>query len=122
MDYLARLKQLEGGKISHNTPETDLPKPPKAPFVSFVSTGTGHIEKKFIDAAEARRQKVIAMLEAEPGTQRAICTDDTNDPDNVILTIAVRSCQQTVEMLIPRAKYDPWLLLELIERQGDIEH
>ena len=67
---------------------------------------------------ETRRQKVIAMLEAAPGTQRAIYTDTESDPHTVILTVAVRSCQQTCELLIPKAKYDPWRLLELVERHG----
>ena len=71
---------------------------------------------------EARRKKVIAMLEAAPGTQRAIYTDNDTDPHNVILTIAVRACQQTCEMLIPKDKYDPWRLLELIERYGQVTH
>jgi len=71
---------------------------------------------------EARRQKVIAMLEAVPDTQRAITADTDSDPHNVILTVAVRACQQTCELLIPKAKYDPWLLLGLIERLDGITH
>ena len=72
--------------------------------------------------AEWRRQKVIAMLERYPDTQRAIYADTDSDPHNVILAIAVRACQQTCEMLIPKAKYDPWKLLELIERHGATTH
>lgn len=72
--------------------------------------------------AEWRRQKVIAMLNAAPDTQRAIYTDTDSDPHNVILAIAVRTCQQTCEMLIPKAKYDPWKLLELVERHGQVTH
>lgn len=72
--------------------------------------------------AEWRRQKVIAMLDAAPDTQRAIYTDTDSDPHNVILTVAVRACQQTCEMLIPKAKYDPWRLLELVERHGQATH
>jgi len=71
---------------------------------------------------EMRRQKVIAMLEAAPGTQRAIYTDTDSDPHNVILTVAVHACQQTCELLIPKAKYDPWRLLELVERHGATTH
>ena len=71
---------------------------------------------------EARRQKVIAMLEAAPGTQRAVYTDTESDLHNVILAVAVRSCQQTCELLIPKAKYDPWRLLELVERHGQTTH
>jgi len=71
---------------------------------------------------ETRRQKVIAMLEAAPGTQRAIYTDTDSDPHNVILTVAVRACQQTCELLIDKAKFDPWRLLALIERHGQTTH
>lgn len=72
--------------------------------------------------AEWRRQKVIAMLNAAPGTQRAIYTDTDSDPHNVIVAVAVRACQQTCEMTIAKATYDPWRLLELIERLGQTTH
>lgn len=125
--YLARLKQLENGKNSQYIPDSEPTKPSKAPFVGFDGTGTGHIEKKIIDTVkpetlqdrqrEARREEVIAMLDAAPSTQRAIYTDTDSDPHNVILTVAVRHpTGATCEMLIPKAKYDPWRLLELIER------
>jgi len=69
--------------------------------------------------AEWRRKKAIAMLEAAPGTQRAIYTDTDSDPHNVILTAAVRHpTGATCEMLIDKTKYDPWRLLELIKRLG----
>ncbi len=72
---------------------------------------------------EARRQKVIAMLEAAPGIQRAVFADTDSDPQNVILAVAVRHpTPATCEMLIPKAKYDPWKLLELIEQHGQITH
>ena len=70
-----------------------------------------------------RRQKVIAMLEAAPGTQRAIYVDDASDPENITLTIAVRHpAGATCEMLIPRSKYDSWKFLELIEQLDQITH
>ena len=49
--YLDRLKQLDEDKFSQHTPDIELTKPPKAPSVSFVGTGTGHIEKNFIEFA-----------------------------------------------------------------------
>ena len=137
--YLARLKQLENGKKSHYAPDSEPSKPSKVPFEPFEGTGAGHIEKKIIDDVEIialpepsatakpetlldrqremRRQKVIAMLDAAPGTQRAIYPDTDSDPLNVILAIAIRHVA-TCEMAIPKAKYDPWRLLELIERHG----
>jgi hypothetical protein len=72
---------------------------------------------------EARRQKVIAMLVAAPETKRAVYVDAESDPSNVILAVAVRHpTPATCEMLIPKSKYDPWRLLELIERHGQATH
>lgn len=66
-------------------------------------------------AMEARRQKVLAMLDADPDKQRAIFADTTSEPENVILAIAVRHFA-TFEMLVPKAKYDPWQLLNILDR------
>lgn len=68
---------------------------------------------------EERRTKVLAILADNPNTQRAIITDVDNDPDNVILVIAIRD-QYSFEMAIPRHKYDPFLLMELIQK-GEIQ-
>ena len=132
--YLARLKQLENEKNSHYTPGSEPSKPSKAPFVGFDGTVLGHIEKKLSDSdsphepeslqdkqRETRRQKVIAMLAQNPDTKRAIYTDTDSDPDNIILTIALRNAAMC-EMLIPKEKYDPFLFLKLIERHGNQTH
>ena len=74
------------------------------------------------EQVEWRRQKVIAMLQAEPDTPRAICVDANSDPHNVIVTVAVRACRQTCEMLIPRDKYDPFVLRQLMERHAQTVH
>jgi len=68
---------------------------------------------------EERRTKVLAILAEDPKTPRAIITDVDCDPDNVILTIAIRD-QYSFEMAIPKAKYDPFLLMELIQK-GEIQ-
>lgn len=134
MSYLARLKQIES-----NAPHPELTIPIKTTFGSFGGMGTGHIEKIFIDDAEiivppepveiakqetllekqraSRREIVLTMLAAAPDTLRAVYPDTESDPLNVILAIAIRHIA-TFEMLIPKIKYDPWRLLELIERQG----
>jgi len=65
---------------------------------------------------EERRTKVLAILAENPNTPRAIITDVDCDPDNVILTIAIRD-QYSFEMTIPKAKYDPFLFMELINEK-----
>lgn len=64
---------------------------------------------------EERRKKVLMILVANQDSQRAIITDLYSDPDNVILTIAIRD-QYTFEMQIPKDKYDAFTLLEMINK------
>lgn len=72
---------------------------------------------------EARRQKVIAMLEAAPDTQRAIYVDDASDPANIILAIAVRyPTGATCEMQVSKAGHDVWQVMEFIEQHGATTH
>ncbi len=66
---------------------------------------------------EQRRKKVLDMLADRPESQRAFITDLESDPDNVILTIAIRD-QYTFEMLIPKDKYDAFQVLEIINCGG----
>lgn len=65
---------------------------------------------------EERRQKVLLMLADNPETQRAFITDLNSDLDNVILTMAIRDVA-TFEMLIPKDKYDAFLILELLNHE-----
>jgi len=71
--------------------------------------------------AEAHRQRVIGMLAERPDTKYAVLTDDQADPEGVILVIAIRGVV-TCELRIPRQKYDPFLLLDLIRRHGGTMH
>jgi len=66
---------------------------------------------------EQRREKVLRMLAENPGTQRAFVTDTESDPDNVIMTMAIRDAG-TCEILIPQGKYDPFAVLEVIEKSA----
>ena len=72
-------------------------------------------------AAEARRQRVLAMLDAHPEARYALLTDTQAEPEAVLLTLAIRG-RATCELRIPRDRYDPFLLLDLIERHGATVH
>jgi hypothetical protein len=67
-------------------------------------------------ALEARRARVLAMLAERPGIRYAVVVDNP-DTDPVILTLAIRG-RATCELRIARAQYDPWLLLELLEKHS----
>ena len=120
------IRKREVATVTVATHATDTPiHPPSVATVATVNvaTGTDGKPKTLQDRQrEARRQKVIAMLEAAPDMQRAIYTDTDSDPHNVIVAVAVRHpTGATCEMLIDKA-IDPWRLLELIERHGQATH
>jgi|GEM_PF-2237282 len=63
---------------------------------------------------EHRRAKVVAMLEAAPGTRYAVLVADAST-DPVVLAVGIRELA-TFEMEIPHMYYDGFTLLELIEK------
>ena len=69
----------------------------------------------------ARRQRVVAMLEAWPGTRYAVLTDRDANPEVVIVALAIRG-RASCELHIPRDKYDGVMLLDLIEKYGVTVH
>src|SRR5688500_11530814 len=70
---------------------------------------------------ESRRQKVLEMLASNPETQRAVIADQESDPDHVIITIGIRSVA-TFELMIDKTRFDPFTLLDLIDKQSISTH
>jgi hypothetical protein len=131
MGYLDRLRKLDSG----NCAPCVLPKLPKPPFGSngssyvtrFQKTAPGNDAVVGADAptpmtpADARIGKVLAKLQADPGLRFAVEAHIDADPDAVILTLAIRD-KAACELRIPREKYDPFLLLELIQSHSGKVH
>jgi hypothetical protein len=82
---------------------------------------TGDVDPLTDPLAEARRRRVLDLLATNPTARFALLTDTEADPEAVILTLAIRG-RATCALRIPRAKYDPFLLLALIERHGETIH
>ena len=72
-------------------------------------------------ARAIRREKVLAMLKANPGSLRAMCTDIKSDLNNVILTVAIRD-KATCEMFVAKTNFDPFQLLSLVETSEQLTH
>jgi len=72
-------------------------------------------------ARTVRKVKVLALLEADSGLQRAIYADTSSNQHDVILAIAVFG-YATCEVRISKARYDPFQLLDLIEKYGHQTH
>ena len=123
MTLAALIRKRESGKPATATSATSATeggnKPLSVAEVAAVAVANPRDDETdpLSPAAEARRQKVIAMLADNPGIQYAVTTDANADPEAVILALAIRG-QATCELRIPRAKYDPFLLRHLIERHG----
>jgi hypothetical protein len=60
--YLSRLKQIENEKNFHNSPESELTKPPKGASVSFVSSNSRKSEKKFNDPPESAKESGLPSV------------------------------------------------------------
>lgn len=96
-------------------------------LLSMLITGAIHVKNDMATvtepdllaspAADARKQRVLAMLDERPGIRYATITDTKAEAEAVILALAIPDVG-TCELRIPREKYDPFLLLELIERHG----
>lgn len=68
-------------------------------------------------SAEDRRQRVLAILADNPALRLAVVCDGQGDP--VPLTVAIRD-KGTCDVLIPAACFDPFVLLDLVERHATI--
>ena len=69
-------------------------------------------------AAEAHRQRVLRLLEANPGLRIAVATDIAADPEAVVLTVGIRGAA-TGEIRIPSANYDPLKLMRLMDEYAE---
>lgn len=77
-------------------------------------------------AVEARRQRVLAILAERPGIRYAVLMDNP-DTESVILALAIRGAMKdgsivTCALRIPREKFDPFRLVDLIGRHGATVH
>ena len=112
MSYLDRLNR----KIREDAPRGEATKGTKAPYVPFVAPLPAPSRQiSDLEAFEARRQRVLAMLAANPLLRLAVVCDAEGDP--VPVAVAIRD-KGTCEVLIPAARFDPFGLLELVGRHG----
>ena len=65
---------------------------------------------------ERRRQRVLHMMVEDDQPRKYYwATDDQAHPELVFLTLAIRDVG-TCEMTIPKEKYDPFLLMEILDK------
>ncbi len=141
-------KVAKVAKVARVNPQTDqIAEPTRAEkmhevnlLVNFVGANEGWTEEEILIAreraqndlenallsfrelaADCRLAKVNALLESNPGSLRAVYTDTQSNLTHVILTIAIRG-KASCEMRIPKARYDPFQLLDLIEKYGHQTH
>lgn len=70
------------------------------------------------EARENRRRRALKILADSPGSERGVFVDDFSDKHSVILAVAFRKIGATCELAIPRDRYNPMKLLEMIEKHS----
>ncbi len=110
------------------TPEiVDLLRANKSELLAALSPVTCNVASPDTDdptpdpAAEGRRRRVLALLEAHPEAKYAAVSDMQAVPGFVLLTLAIRDVG-TVDLLIPAAKWDGVLFLDLLEKHSGTVH
>jgi hypothetical protein len=81
---------------------------------------TGEVEPLPDPATEARRKCLLELLAANPGAKYAAVADNP-DTDPVLVTVGIQNVA-TLELVCPKAKFDPFLLLDLLDRHGGTVH
>jgi hypothetical protein len=81
------------------------------------------LEMPEVAGSRARRKRVLAMFAARPGIRYALdgIEPDPRHPDCVVLGLGIRRSDGTIwtcDLLVPRERFDPFALLELIEGHG----
>ena len=131
MSYLDRLKR----KILEDAPKSGATEVSKGATVPFVATPPAPLRQISLgndDApdvagtvtdtvAEAWRCRVVAMLRNHSTMRYAAVTDTESDPDAVIVALAIRG-RASCELLVPRAKWDGVLFLDLLNKHCDAIH
>lgn len=105
------------GRYLDISPADDLP----AEIVERLKQSKAEILKVLLheQQQEARRQKALAMLDADPQLKRVVHVDVDSDRDNAILTIAIRHIA-TCEMLVKKSDFDAWQLIALVDKYGNL--
>lgn len=105
----------------HRTPMTPMPPMPS------VTTGEfeGPANEPTLPApaetdAYARIARMIRRLADDPGLRYAVDTHAGIDPEDVILSLAIRG-KGACEIRIPKSRYDAFALLDVIERHTNRE-
>ena len=75
-------------------------------------------------ASENAKQQALARLQIDPNVRYALVTANP-DADPVLVTVFIRGMNHTIvrcDLIIPREKYNPILLEELIKQHGGTIH
>jgi hypothetical protein len=74
--------------------------------------------------AEARRKRVVSLLDERPAARYAAVTDDADpaDPGCVVLGVGIRRADGTIytaDLITPVDRYDGCRVLELVDRHAN---
>ena len=106
--------RVDGEQLIVSAPKGSVP--PEAMEALKQQKAEVMAELATIPNVEARHERLCKMMD-EDDAERIYywITDTDSDPNNVILAIGIRGVG-TCEMRIPKEKYDPFLLMEILDK------
>ena len=127
MSLTALIRKRASGKLATAIPAISATQAGSAPesvarIATIAVANPQDVETAASDsAAEDRRQRVLAMLRELPTVRYAVVTDTGSDPDTVVVALAIRG-KATCELLVPRAKWDGVLFIDLLDKHCGTVH
>jgi hypothetical protein len=127
MTLAALIRKRDTGKSANDNPakaanDGYAKGEPLAGLAALALANTQEVETVTPDpAAEARRQRLLAMLRESPAITYAAVTGTDSNSDAVIVALAIRG-RATCELLVPRAKWDGVLFIDLLDKHCGTVH
>ncbi len=117
LENLLKPNSVAATPATFATPSAESSNSSKGSVLNFDREKVRKDAQKRDEARRKRLEPVLKLMADDGGTSDFFCVlNHEADPDHVILVFAIRG-QGSGELSIPREKYDPYLLLEILDKR-----
>jgi len=117
LEKLLKPNSVAATPATFATPSAESSNSSKGSVLNFDREKVRKDAQKRDEARRKRLEPVLKLMADDGGSSDFFCVlNHEADPDHVILVFAIRG-QGSGELSIPREKYDPYLLLEILDKR-----
>lgn len=117
LEKLLKPNSVAATPATFATPSAESSNSSKGSVLDFDREKVRRDAQKRDEARRKRLEPVLKLMADDGGASDFFCVlNHEADPDHVILVFAIRG-QGSGELSIPREKYDPYLLLEILDKR-----